>query len=113
MGDLSAGIAKIEGSLADLRVFLAPMVGSWSGSATQAYGRLQKKWDGGGGSALGAPWGGDAQGRAFAGGYEPKAVATVADRVGAGLATVGDGLDAMGTNHAVTDTGVRSGMVAR
>lgn len=45
VGDLSAGIAQVEGSLADLRVFLAPMVGSWSGSAAQAYGVLQREWD--------------------------------------------------------------------
>jgi len=66
-------------------------------------------------AGIGAPWGDDAQGRAFFDGYESRAeaVATAADRVSAGLDTVGDGVDAMGRNHATTEAGVRSGLVAR
>jgi len=45
VGDLSAGMAAIEATLANLREHLAPMVATWSGSAAESYRRLQEEWD--------------------------------------------------------------------
>jgi len=45
VGDLSAGMAGIEATLADLRGYLAPMVETWSGSAAESYRCLQRDWD--------------------------------------------------------------------
>lgn len=38
--------AQMNGKLDDLKASIAPMVGEWEGSASQAYQEQQAKWDG-------------------------------------------------------------------
>ena len=44
--DVSNTSARMDGQLNDLRSYLAPMVGAWSGGASDDYKVLQQRWDG-------------------------------------------------------------------
>ena len=44
-GDVAATSSSINGQLADLKSYLAPMVSSWTGAAAQDYQAKQAQWD--------------------------------------------------------------------
>lgn len=44
-GDVSSTSASINGQLADLKDYLAPLVASWTGSASSDYQAKQAQWD--------------------------------------------------------------------
>ena len=43
--DIAASSGNINGKLADLKSYLAPLVAEWEGTASQAYQAQQAKWD--------------------------------------------------------------------
>ncbi|WP_043807672.1 WXG100 family type VII secretion target [Rhodococcus triatomae] len=43
--DIAATSGNINGKLADLKSYLAPLVAEWEGSAAEAYQANQAKWD--------------------------------------------------------------------
>lgn len=43
--DIAATSGNINGKLADVRSYLAPLVADWEGSASEAYQAQQAKWD--------------------------------------------------------------------
>ncbi|MDQ6875047.1 MAG: WXG100 family type VII secretion target [Actinomycetota bacterium] len=43
--DVAATARSLEDRLADLRRFLAPLAGSWTGVAAQRYASAQQQWD--------------------------------------------------------------------
>lgn len=43
--DTAATYAAMNNELSDLRSYLAPLVSSWTGQASQSYQALQKQWD--------------------------------------------------------------------
>ena len=38
-------VGQVNGQLADLKSYLAPLVGSWEGEASASYQALQQQWD--------------------------------------------------------------------
>ena len=38
-------VGSVNGSLADLKSYLQPMVSTWSGTASEAYNAKQAQWD--------------------------------------------------------------------
>lgn len=43
--NVSGAAQRMNSQLEDLKRFLAPMVGSWEGQASQDYQRTQRQWD--------------------------------------------------------------------
>ncbi len=43
--DTNSVSGQIDSQLSDLKAYLAPMVSSWTGSASDDYKALQQKWD--------------------------------------------------------------------
>lgn len=43
--DIAATSAEINGKLADLKGYIAPLVADWDGTASEAYQAQQAKWD--------------------------------------------------------------------
>lgn len=43
--DIAASSGNINGKLADLKSYLAPLVADWEGSASEAYQAQQANWD--------------------------------------------------------------------
>lgn len=43
--DIAASSANINGKLADLKAYLAPLVAEWDGAAAEAYQGQQAKWN--------------------------------------------------------------------
>lgn len=44
-GNISTQAAKIQGSLDDLKQYLAPLVAGWQGQASEEYNVHQRAWD--------------------------------------------------------------------
>ncbi|RKS72661.1 WXG100 family type VII secretion target [Motilibacter peucedani] len=44
-GDVAATSQNINGQLDDLKSYLAPMVSTWTGAASENYQAKQKQWD--------------------------------------------------------------------
>jgi 6 kDa early secretory antigenic target len=44
-GNIGSQAQKVQGSLDDLKARLAPLVSSWTGTASEAYNTHQRKWD--------------------------------------------------------------------
>jgi 6 kDa early secretory antigenic target len=44
-GSISSNAAKIQGSLDDLKAYLAPLVSGWTGNAAEQYNAHQRQWD--------------------------------------------------------------------
>ena len=44
-GDIATTSQNINGQLADLKAYLAPLVADWTGSAAELYQAKQKQWD--------------------------------------------------------------------
>jgi ESAT-6 family protein len=43
--NISANANKVQGSLDDLKQYLAPLVAGWTGNASEQYQQHQKQWD--------------------------------------------------------------------
>lgn len=44
-GSISSSASKIQGSLDDLKQYLAPLVAGWTGNASEQYNAHQRTWD--------------------------------------------------------------------
>jgi len=44
-GNIGTQAHKVQASLEDLKSFLAPLVASWTGQASEEYQQHQKQWD--------------------------------------------------------------------
>jgi 6 kDa early secretory antigenic target len=44
-GNISSQASKVQGSLDDLKSYLAPLVAGWTGNASEQYQAHQKQWD--------------------------------------------------------------------